>query len=131
MKLELKKPISFSFREKYPVISKYSRWFFAVLFFVAFGAGLCDWYLNAYKGEWTNEEKQLYIETEFRDTVLKTEAFRNAVSSVSKWAESYSKNVIVDNDFFRPLPGVTSATATGSPSGGNTASSTRPVFSGQ
>jgi len=104
MKMDFKKTSNFSFQEALPVLSKYFKWSFVTLFFVAFGAGMYDWYLNVYKGDWTDAEKQRYAETAFSETVFKEDLFRKVVSSVSKQAESYATDAKAGNDFFKPLP---------------------------
>lgn len=85
--------------------SRRSKWFFMFLFFVAFGFGMSVWYQNVYRGEWSEEAKQQYVEATFRETVFREDVFRSAIESVTRRAESYATDVKVKNDIFAPLPG--------------------------
>jgi len=110
MKLNLKKKPNVSFRDHLSFFSRCAGLFFIVLFCVAFGAGLYDWYANVYKGDWTDEQKRQYAETAFQETLLKGDMFRVAVASVSNMATSHSTSVKVSNDLFLPLPSATAPT---------------------
>ena len=104
MKGYLKNERPFSFQENFPIYSRYFRLFFTFLFFLAFGAGLYDWYLNVYAGEWTDAEKRQYVETAYQETLLRENVFRGVVSSVSRLTESHATDVKIGNDLFLPSP---------------------------
>ncbi|HWQ59670.1 MAG TPA: hypothetical protein VN420_00790 [Candidatus Fimivivens sp.] len=104
MKLSLKHE-PFRIADILPLLSRYTKWFFMFLFFAAFGAGMCDWYMNVYRGDWTDEQKRQYVESAFRETVLREDAYRSAVAFVSRRAESNETSVSTKNNFFRPIPG--------------------------
>ncbi len=72
-----------------PVASRYAKWFFIALLFVALGFGLPDWYVSAYRSDWTEEERQAYIDSTFQGTVFDEASFRKAVEAVAARAEAY------------------------------------------
>ncbi len=104
MKLALPTIFKFSLQNVLPTLSKYFKWFFVILFFMVFIAGIYDWYINVYQGEWTNEQKQSYAAGAFSETILKENLFQGAVSSVSRQSDSYKTDMKVTNDIFKPLP---------------------------
>lgn len=105
MKLVLKSNVIKS-SDALKFVSRYSKWFFIALFISAFGAGLYEWYVNVYKGDWSDAQKLSYAESAFRETVLNENEFRKAVTFVSRRAESNADEVKITDDFFRPLPGM-------------------------
>lgn len=108
MRLEIKGIPDLSAQSVFLVVSRWSRWFFLLLFLVAIGSGLQVWYRNVYRGDWTDEEKRSYVDATFRETDFRMEEFRHAIDAVSRRNESYRTDVRVENDIFLPVPGTES-----------------------
>lgn len=81
---------------------RYSRPFLIFIFFLIFGYGLFIWYENAYRGEWSEEQKEQYAETAFEETVFRERAFDRAIEFYSDRAKRHERSVSVERDYFFP-----------------------------
>ncbi|NTW75741.1 MAG: hypothetical protein HGB34_02460 [Candidatus Moranbacteria bacterium] len=104
MRLEIKGISDLSAQNVFIVVSRRSRWFFLLLFLIAIGSGLQVWYRNVYHGDWTDEEKQRYVDTTFRETDFRAEEFRHAIDAISRRNESYGADMRVEKNLFLPVP---------------------------
>lgn len=105
MKLKLKK-LHISGRALALFWFRHARVFFAFLFFFAIGAGMYFWYDNVYRGDWTDEERRLYAESAFQETLFQESDFRKAVETADRRSRLHAEDFKVGNDFFVPIPGM-------------------------
>jgi hypothetical protein len=105
MRFSMKK-LSVSGRAIFLFWFKSARKFFMLLFFVAIGFGSFVWYTDVYHGEWTAEERRSYAESAFQETVFNEAEFERAVTSAEKRSELHAEDVLIENDFFVPIPGM-------------------------
>lgn len=101
----MKKP-NISGRALFLIWFKSARKLFTLLFFVAIGFGAFIWYSDVYRGEWTAEEKRIYAETAFQETVFNETEFRKSVSAAERRSALHAEDIIIENDFFVPIPGM-------------------------
>lgn len=105
MKFTLKKP-RLSGRSLAIFWFRHARIFFVLLFFGTLGFGMHFWYENVYRGDWTDEEKQRYAESAFRETVFQESDFRKAVETADKRARLHEEDLTIQNNLFLPIPGM-------------------------
>lgn len=96
------RPNPFQVQKLFAFWVRYSRAFYSLLFFLAFGLGLSVWYFNVYRGDWTEEQKQSYAATAFQETEFREAAFDSAVESTAHRAELHANDVKVGRDLFFP-----------------------------
>lgn len=100
------KKLNISWRELFLFWFRSARKFFILLFFVAIGFGSFIWYTDIYHGEWTAEERRSYAESAFQETVFNETEFRKAVTAAEKRSALHAEDVVIENDFFIPIPGM-------------------------
>lgn len=98
------KKIHFSGKDFFPLWFRFARKFFVAFFFVVLCGGAYVWYENVYHGQWSDEEKQRYIETTFKETVFKKTEFLNAIGAVRKRADAHRTDMEVGKDIFEVFP---------------------------
>ena len=72
-----------------------------LLFVATLFIGGYVWYENIYRGQWSEEEKQKYIESTFKETVFNQDAFLKAMDQVRKRADSHMTDLEVGKDIFQ------------------------------
>ncbi len=72
--------------------------------FVALCGGVYVWYENVYHGQWSDSEKQAYIENTFKETVFNQDAFTKAMDEVKKRADAHATDINVGKDIFQVYP---------------------------
>lgn len=103
LSLDISKKIRISGKALFLSWFKWSRKFFALLFFATLAMGAYTWYENVISGGWSAEEKSSYAETAFRETVFDEPAFRRAVDAVNRRASSHEQDITVGRDLFVSL----------------------------
>jgi hypothetical protein len=75
--------------------------FFVGLFiFIAIGGYI--WKQNIYSGEWSNEKKQEYINTQNKEVIFKEDDFQKVFDDISSRKEENSKEYQPIKDIFKP-----------------------------
>ena len=101
-----KKKPNISGRKLFLLWFRIARKFFVLLFFVVIGVGAFIWYEDVYRGEWTVDERRAYAESTFQETVFNEGSFRKSVEAAESRSASHAEDVVIENDFFVPLPGM-------------------------
>lgn len=75
--------------------------FFVILIiFIVIGGYI--WKQSLYSGEWSNEKKQEYLNTQNKEVIFNGEDFQKVLNDISSREEEYSKTYQPIKDVFKP-----------------------------
>jgi hypothetical protein len=71
----------------------------------AIGFGSYVWYQNLYSGQWSQDKKQKFIDSQEKTIILKEKDFRNTLSEIEKRKIEFEKEYQTEKDIFIPYEG--------------------------
>lgn len=95
---------SFRFHRLFSMWVSHSRTFYLIVFFLVFGLGLSAWYENVYRGDWSEEEKRIFIESSMKEIEFRESDFDWVVKMDTNRAERHAADIPVLRDLFFPDP---------------------------